>query len=62
MDDGNTAATLNIKPDMLAWLKEMANHYDLPDEHKALRIVLVHAMEEADRDTLFTEVRCHYCD
>tara|TARA_R110000824_G_scaffold318073_1_gene505228 strand:+ start:52630 stop:52836 length:207 start_codon:yes stop_codon:yes gene_type:complete len=43
------------------WLKEMMELYGLFDEDKALRIVLEYVMDEADHETIFTEVRCNHC-
>ena len=46
---------------MIAWLKEMADQYDLEDENKALRVVLDYVKEEADLDEVFEEIRCNHC-
>ncbi len=53
--------TFEINPDHLEWLQEMAETYALPDEGKALRILLDYAMSEGDRDLIFDEIRCHHC-
>ena len=50
-----------LNADHVEWLKEMASKYDLPDEHTALRCVLDYAIDEADADTIFTEMRCRHC-
>lgn len=51
-----------INEDQLDWLEDMATKYELTDRDKALRIVLDHAMQEADEEPLFTKIRCHHCD
>jgi hypothetical protein len=43
------------------FLKDMAEKYDLPDEHKALRVLLTYAMQEINPDDIFKFVRCHHC-
>ena len=44
-----------------AFLREMAATYNLPDEHKALRVLVTYAMQDADRDEIFKYVRCQNC-
>jgi hypothetical protein len=39
----------------------MAAQYGLPDASKALRVVLDHAMFDADEETVFLERRCRRC-
>ena len=55
------AYTYELNDDHAAWLKEMAEDYGLEDEGKALRIVLDYVMQEADRDVIFEDIRCHHC-
>jgi hypothetical protein len=50
-----------LNEDHIEWLKKMAAKYDLTDEHKAMRIVLDHAIMEGDEETIFNEVRCNHC-
>jgi hypothetical protein len=52
---------LELESDQLAWLREMAGQYGLPDASKALRVVLDHAMMDADEETIFLERRCRRC-
>ena len=52
---------LEIESDQLDWLREMAGQYGLPDASKALRVVLDHAMMDADEETIFLERRCRRC-
>lgn len=56
-----TEQTYELNEDHISWLREMAANYDLPDQHKALRIVLDYARTEADHDLVFTELRCNHC-
>jgi hypothetical protein len=53
--------TWELNEDHIDWLRKMATKYDLTDEHKALRIVVDHAMTECDEETVFNEVRCNHC-
>ena len=55
------AHTYELNDDHAEWLKEMAEHYGLDDEGKALRIVLDYVMQETDLDEVFEEIRCHHC-
>ncbi len=52
---------LELESDQFAWLTEMAGQYGLPDVSKALRVVLDHAMFDADEETVFLERRCRRC-
>ena len=56
-----TAHSYELNEDAIAWLKEVAENYDLEDENKALRIVLDYVKEEADLDEVFEEIRCNHC-
>jgi hypothetical protein len=53
--------TLELESDQLDWLQDMAAQYGLPDASKALRVVLDHAMFDADEDDVFLERRCRRC-
>ena len=39
----------------------MAAQHGLPDASKALRVVIDHAMYDADEDRIFMERRCRRC-
>jgi hypothetical protein len=52
---------VEIESDQLAWLKDMADSYELPDLSKALRVVLDHAMMDGDEDEIFGSIRCRRC-
>ena len=56
-----TAESYELNEDVIQWLKEMADNYDLPDSGKALRVVLDYVREEADLDVVFEEMRCTHC-
>jgi len=45
----------------IAWLRRMASDFALDDEHKALRILIDHAMTEGDQHQIFTPMRCLNC-
>lgn len=52
---------VEIEADQLEWLKEMAESHQLADFSKALRVVLDHAMMDADEDDIFAAIRCRRC-
>lgn len=52
---------VEIEADQLEWLKEMAENHQLADFSKALRVVLDHAMMDADEDDIFAAIRCRRC-
>ena len=56
-----TAQSYELNEDVIQWLKEMTDQYDLPDADKALRIVLDYVREETDLDEVFEEMRCNHC-
>ncbi len=56
-----TEHTYELNEDVIDWLKEMADKYDLSDADKALRIVLDYVREEADEEEVFEEIRCNHC-
>ncbi len=59
MSDDN--ADQPLYADQRKFLQDMAKKYALPDEHKALRVLLTYAMQEANLDDIFKFVRCHHC-
>ena len=56
-----TAQSYELNEDVIQWLKEMTDKYDLPDSDKALRVVLDYVREEANLDEVFEEMRCNHC-
>ncbi len=61
MQKNKIVEPLEIEADQLEWLKDMAREYGLADAAKALRVVLDHAMLDADEDEIFGTVRCRRC-
>ena len=61
MQKHKIVAQVEIEADQLEWLKEMAESHQLADFSKALRVVLDHAMMDADEDDIFAAIRCRRC-
>jgi hypothetical protein len=61
MQKHKVVESLEIESDQLEWLKDMAESHELPDLSKALRVVLDHAMMDADEDDIFASIRCRRC-
>lgn len=61
MQKHKTVESFEIETDQLEWLKEMAESHQLADASKALRVVLDHAMMDADEDDVFGAIRCRRC-
>ncbi len=61
MQKSKLLENFEIEADQLDWLKAMAESYSLPDASKALRVVLDHAMQDADEDQVFMAIRCRRC-
>jgi hypothetical protein len=61
MQKHKIVAQVEIEADQLEWLKEMAANHELADFSKALRVVLDHAMMDADEDDIFGSIRCRRC-
>ena len=58
----NQSHPLELKPEQLAWLREMAGKHNLPDESKALRCLITFAREKAELEPdIFEEIRCVDC-
>ncbi|MBK49578.1 MAG: hypothetical protein FI718_04585 [SAR202 cluster bacterium] len=62
-DKDKIELTLSLESDHLDWLSEIIQDYDLPDESKAIRILLDYAIEDADKDEVFSpdNMRCKHC-
>jgi hypothetical protein len=61
MSDKQTTP-VDLKPEMIQFLAEMAKTYQLDDAGKAVRCLINYARENADkRDEIFSEVRCTSC-
>ena len=58
----NHPVTVQLKERQRAYLRRMAETHNLPDESKALRVLLDFAIKEEDlEDRIFTEMRCLDC-
>ena len=62
-DKDKIELTLSLESDHLDWLSEIIQDYDLPDESKAIRILLDYAIEDADKDEVFSpdNMRSKHC-
>ena len=62
-DKDKVELTLSLESDHLDWLSEIIQDYDLADESKAIRILLDYAIEDADKDEVFSpdNMRCKHC-
>ena len=56
--------SVDLKIDQLNWLADIVEKFELPDESKALRILLDYAIEEAEEEEIFDieNMRCRHCD
>ena len=58
----NQSHAVELKPEHLAWLREMSGKHNLPDESKALRCLINFAREKTDLEPdIFEEIRCVDC-
>ena len=55
--------TFEIVKEQREWLDSITEEYGLTDESKALRILLDYAIEEGNKDEIFSDInmRCRYC-
>ena len=55
--------TFEMRDYQLSFLKDMVAQYKLPDEGKALRVLLDYAVSDADLETVFGKknMRCIAC-
>ena len=55
--------TFEIAKEQREWLDSVTEEYGLPDESKALRVLLDYAIEEGNKDEIFSDInmRCRYC-
>jgi hypothetical protein len=58
-----SAFTFEIRDYQLSFLKDMVAQYKLPDEGKALRVLLDYAVADANLDQVFAKkhMRCIAC-
>lgn len=62
-DKDKIELTIDLETDHLDWLSEIIQDYDLPNESKAIRILLDYAIQDADKDEIFSpdNIRCRHC-
>jgi len=63
MTKNKETISVNLEEDQLNWLADIVEKFELPDESKALRILLDYVMEEADKEEIFDieNMRCRHC-
>ena len=61
MDASGNEQSTALYGDQVAFLKEMAATYNLPDEHKAMRVLVEHARRDGDQEEIFKMIRCSRC-
>ena len=58
----NVETTVELKQNQLDFLDQMVQQYALPDRGKALRCLIVYAMQEtAQQNSIFHDIRCTNC-
>jgi hypothetical protein len=62
-DKDKIELTIDLETDHLDWLSEIIQDYDLPNESKVIRILLDYAIQDADKDEIFSpeNIRCRHC-
>jgi len=62
-DKDKTELSITIESDQIDWLTEIIQDYDLPDESKVLRVLLDYAIQDVDKDDIFSpeNMRCRHC-
>ena len=63
MSQGKITVSFEIESDQADWINEQVEQFGLPDESKAMRILLDYALEESDTELIFSgdNTRCRYC-
>ncbi len=63
MPKDKVAQTLEIERVQLEWLGGVAAEYGLADESKALRVLLDFAIQDGDKELIFSpqNARCLFC-
>ena len=63
MPSDKIAQTVEIERAQRDWLGEIAKDYGLADESKALRVLLDFAIQDGDKDLIFSSenMRCRFC-
>jgi len=55
--------TITVEEDHLEWIQGIAEQYDFLDESKAIRVLFDYAIEDGDKEEIFSEdnMRCRHC-
>ena len=61
MQKNKVGVEYKIEGDQQEWLNKAAEEFGLPDDSKALRVLLDFAMEEGNREHIFGQIRCTRC-
>ena len=63
MPSDKISQTVEIERAQRDWLGEVAKDYGLADESKALRVLLDFAIQDGDKDLIFSSenMRCRFC-
>ena len=63
MPSNKVTHEFEIESEHREWLDEVAEEYDFQDESKALRVLLDYAIQDADKEMVFSDenMRCRYC-
>ncbi len=55
--------SIELEKDMMRFLEQMTDKYELPDVSKAVRCLVNYAQDvETAREDIFAEIRCNTCD
>ena len=53
---------VSLNPDQMAFVESMKEKYNLPDEGKAIRVIMDYLISNAEvHESVFTQVRCLRC-
>ena len=63
MPMNKVAQTFEIEQEQVEWLGEVAEEYGLADQAKAMRVLLDFAIQDGDKDLIFSgeNARCRFC-
>ena len=63
MSSNKIDQTFEIEQQQFDWLGKIAEDYGLADEAKALRVLLDFAIQDGDKDFIFSDenMRCRFC-
>ena len=63
MASNKVAQTFEIEQGQSDWLGEIAKEYGLMDEAKAMRVLLDFAIQDGDKELIFSgsNARCRFC-